>query len=327
MWLKALNVIPRLSRDEWNELDIISRFLVASRAAVFIMTALAAGIGGLLAWRDGFFSWKHFLACMFGLISAHAANNLINDLTDHYKGVDKDNYYRSLYGPQALEHGLLTLRGMLAYIAFACVCALACGIYASMAGGPGTWVLITAGAFFILFYTWPLKYIGLGEPAVIVVWGPLMIGGTYYVLSGGQWTTEVLLISLVYSLGPAGVLFGKHIDKLKEDKAKGIHTLPVLLGERNARFFCISLWIVQFILIGYLIFSGITGYAMAIVLPALPKLIWAVKVFNKPRPDSAPADLPAGVWPLYLSAMAFIYNKRFGILFLLGLIIDSLIPG
>src|SRR2546430_10339218 len=33
-----------------------------------------------------------------------------------------------------------------------------------------------AGAVFVLFYTYPLKYIGLGEVAVILVWGPLMIG-------------------------------------------------------------------------------------------------------------------------------------------------------
>jgi 1,4-dihydroxy-2-naphthoate octaprenyltransferase len=38
-------------------------------------------------------------------------------------------------------------------------------------------------AFFVLFYTWPLKYIGLGEIAVLIVWGPLMIGGGYFVWS------------------------------------------------------------------------------------------------------------------------------------------------
>ena len=41
MWIKALKVIPRISKKEWDDLDIISRWLVASRAAVFIMTATA----------------------------------------------------------------------------------------------------------------------------------------------------------------------------------------------------------------------------------------------------------------------------------------------
>ena len=64
----------------------------------------------------------------------------------------------------------------------------------------------------MLFYTWPLKYIGLGELAVIIVWGPLMIGGGYYVITG-QWSWKVVLASLPYALGPTTVIFGKHIDK------------------------------------------------------------------------------------------------------------------
>ncbi|HAN69612.1 MAG TPA: prenyltransferase, partial [Halieaceae bacterium] len=76
--------------------------------------------------------------------------------------------------------------------------------------------LFLAGAFFVLFYTWPLKYIGLGEPAVLLVWGPLMVGGTYYIVAGA-WSNEVAWLSLVFALGPTTVLFGKHIDKLDAD--------------------------------------------------------------------------------------------------------------
>ena len=91
-----------------------------------------------------------------------------------------------------------------------------------------------AGAFFVLFYTWPLKYYGLGEPAVLLVWGPLMLGGTYYVVAG-QWSWPVIWFSLLYALGPTSVLFGKHIDKIDLDEEKRVHTLPVLLGEARAR--------------------------------------------------------------------------------------------
>jgi 1,4-dihydroxy-2-naphthoate octaprenyltransferase len=59
-----------------------------------------------------------------------------------------------------------------------------------------------------------------------------------------------------------------------------------------------------------------------VVVFAIPKFVWAAKIFSKPRPESEPETLEKGVWPLYLSAHAFIYNKRFGLLFLLGLIID-----
>jgi 1,4-dihydroxy-2-naphthoate octaprenyltransferase len=74
-----------------------------------------------------------------------------------------------------------------------------------------------------------LKRIGLGELGVFLVWGPLMIGGTFYATTGTLpgW---VWLASIPYALLVSTVLIGKHIDKLKQDRARGIYTLPVLLG-------------------------------------------------------------------------------------------------
>jgi 1,4-dihydroxy-2-naphthoate octaprenyltransferase len=87
---------------------------------------------------------------------------------------------------------------------------------------PLTWLLLAAGAFFVLFYTWPLKYIAMGEIAVLLVWGPLMIGGGYYVLTGG-WDWNVTIASIPYVLGVTTVIFGKHIDKLKVDLEKDLY--------------------------------------------------------------------------------------------------------
>jgi 1,4-dihydroxy-2-naphthoate octaprenyltransferase len=322
MWRKALRIIPRLTKEEWDVLDVISKWLISTRAAVFIMTEIAAGIGGILAYRDGNFYWPFFLAAMIGLVFAHASNNLLNDFIDFRRGLDKDNYYRAQYGPQPLEHGLMSQRQFFGYIAVSLLIALAAGIYLVWATGPTTLLLLGIGLFFLLFYTWPLKYIGLGELTVILVWGPLMVGGTYFVTSGGVWSWDVAIISLVYSLGPTTVLFGKHTDKLNQDKAKRVYTLPVILKEKLARYTNIGIWIAQYVLVGIMIVDRMAGPVMAIVLIALPKLFRASGVFAKPRPTEAPADLPPNTWPLYLSAHAFQYNKRFGSLFMLGLIID-----
>lgn len=322
MWGRALKAIPRISKEEWMDLDIVSKWLIATRSAVFIMTAIAGAIGGLMAWYNGNFIWSNFIFVLIGLVFAHASNNLINDLIDSKRGIDKGNYYRSLYGPQTVEHGLLSIPAMKRYIGFTLLIALFCGAFLVWQTGITTFYLILAGIFFLLFYTWPLKYIGLGELTVIIVWGPLMVGGSYFVTSGGEWSWAVTIIGLVYALGPTSVLFGKHTDKLKEDKKKRVFTLPVILGERISRWFTIILWLVQYILVAGLVFSGYMGFAMAVVIFAIPKYLWAAKVFIKPRPDSEPETIEKGVWPLYLSAHAFTYNKRFGLLFLLGLIVD-----
>jgi 1,4-dihydroxy-2-naphthoate octaprenyltransferase len=325
MWGKALTIIPRIDKQEWDGLDIVSRWLIATRAAVFIMTALAAGIGGLLAYRDGAFDWTRFLLCLFGLVFAHGANNLLNDWTDHKKGIDKDNYYRAQYGPQPLEHGLLTEAQLWKYIVVTGLLALICGGVLIFQTGWLTLALLGIGAFFVLFYTWPLKYIGLGEPSVVLVWGPLMVGGTYFVVTGGQIDSSVVLISLAYALGPTTVLFGKHTDKLEEDKPRKVRTLPVILGQNASRFITVGLWVFQYALIGYLFWSKQVGWPMLLVLLAIPKLVWASKVFSKPRPVEAPPELPPDVWPLYLSAHAFVYNRLFGALFMVGLLGDVIL--
>lgn len=325
MWGKALKTIPRISKAEWMDLDIISKWLIATRSAVFIMTVIAGAIGGLMAWSHGYFNLLSFVAALTGLVFAHASNNLLNDLIDSRRGIDKGNYYRSLYGPQTVEHGLLSGKALTGFIGITLLIALLSGAYLVWQTGLTTLYLLLAGLFFLLFYTWPLKYVGLGELTVVIVWGPLMVGGTYFVTSGGIWSWPVAIIGIVYALGPTSVLFGKHTDKLREDKQKKVYTLPVILGERNSRWFTIIMWFIQYILTGWLIFSSYAGWPLAIVIFALPKYLAAVRIFAKPRPLSEPEELAKGVWPLYLSANAFTYNKRFGLLFLLGLIIDLIL--
>src|SRR5512144_231967 len=213
MWGRALRVIPRISKDEWNHLDVISKWLISTRAAVLIMTFISAAIAGLLAILAGKFDFAPWLLMTIGLVLAHATNNLLNDYVDYARGVDKDNYFRAQYGPQPLEHGLMTRGQVLLYIAVTGLIALAAGIVLVAMRGEATLALLGAGAFFVLFYTWPLKYIGMGEVAVIIVWGPLMVGGGYYAITG-QLSLPVVLTSLPVALAATTVLFGKHIDKL-----------------------------------------------------------------------------------------------------------------
>lgn len=321
MWGKAVRVIPRVSKDEWSALDVISRWLIATRSAVLVMTFTASAIAGLLAARDGSFHLLPWLMVTVGLLFAHATNNLVNDLTDHVKGVDKDNYFRAQYGPQPLEHGLLSRNQMLAYIAVTGAIALAAGLALVAWRGQATLVLLAIGAFFVLFYTWPLKYVGLGEVAVILVWGPLMVGGGYYVITG-HIDASVIVASLPCALAATTVLFGKHIDKLDADAAKGIRTMPVLLGEANARRATLAMLTLQYILVFYLIATGALSWLLLTVLFALGAYWNAIRAFSHPRPSAPPPEYPRNVWPLWFAAFAFGHTRRFGLLFLVGLTLD-----
>jgi 1,4-dihydroxy-2-naphthoate octaprenyltransferase len=325
MWKKALNIIPEVSKEEWDGLDIISKWLISTRAAVLIMTFISAALAGLFAWRDGSFSFVPWFALVFGLIMAHASNNIFNDYTDFVRGVDKDNYFRTMYGAQPIASGLMTKRQHLTYFAVTGALALAAGLYLifTHANDPVIWMLLASGAFFVLFYTWPLKGLGLGEVAVLAVWGPLMIGGGYYVLTS-QWNWFVAVASLPYVLGVTTVIFGKHIDKISVDKAKNIHTLPVVIGEKAARYAVVAMMVLPYLITAYLIVTKFFTPVMLIVLFAIPALRQSLPPLMKPKPDTRPEGFPDGQggWPLYFAPIAFGNNRSFGSLFMFGLLID-----
>ena len=256
---------------------------------------------------------------------AHASNNIFNDFTDFVRGVDKDNYFRTIYGAQPIASGLMTKRQHLTYFAVTALLALLAGIYLiAINGGDLTiWILLGLGVFFVLFYTWPLKYIALGEVAVLIVWGPLMIGGGYYVLAH-TWNWNVVIASIPYVLGVTTVIFGKHIDKQKIDKEKRIFTVPVLIGEKISRYTVLAMMILPYLFTGYLIATRFFTPIMAIVLLAVPTFLQTYPALLKPKPETRPEGFPDGQggWPLYFAPLAFRNNRAFGIWFMLGLILD-----
>ncbi|RIK29520.1 MAG: prenyltransferase [Anaerolineae bacterium] len=328
MWRKALTVIPNITKAEWDQLDTISRWLISTRAAVLVMTALSAALAGLFAWRDNSFALLPWIALMLGLVLAHASNNLLNDYVDFARGVDQKNYFRAMYGPHPLKDQLLGKRQHLTYFGITVLLAFACGLYLMYHNGhdPQGWFLLGAGAFLLLFYTWPLKYIALGEIAVFLVWGPLMVGGGYFVLTG-HWSAEVMLVGVIYAFGVTTVIFGKHIDKITVDKEKRIHTLPVLLGEKLSRYTVIGMMIIPYFLVLYLIIAKGFSPALLVTVLAIPRLRQIMTAFLQPKPKERPEGFPDGQggWPLYFAPLAFVYNRTFGSLFFLGLLADVIL--
>jgi 1,4-dihydroxy-2-naphthoate octaprenyltransferase len=129
-----------------------------------------------------------------------------------------------------------------------------------------------------------------------------------------------VLAGLPYALGVTTVIFGKHIDKHDDDSAKGIHTLPVILGERPSRYIAMALMALMYALVVYLILTGYFVWIMLIVFLAITVLRRVVTLFLKPRPAGPPEWYPPGAWPLWFVSLAFLHNRRYGLLFLAGLI-------
>src|SRR5512136_562368 len=241
MWRTAIWTLVKMDKKEdWDKLDIVSKWLIATRSGVTLVTVYTCIIAGLLAWRDNYFSIVPWMILTLGLFIAHGTNNLLNDYTDFSRGVDKDNYFRTQYGVHPLVQGFWTKRQQLAWFLVSGLLAFLSGIYALFYTGfsPVVIGLFAFGALILLFYTWPLKYLALGELMIFLIWGPIMIAGVYIVLARG-WTGNVWNVALAgvpFGLSVVSINIGKHIDKMSDDKRKGVGTLPVRLGEKPSRY-------------------------------------------------------------------------------------------
>jgi 1,4-dihydroxy-2-naphthoate polyprenyltransferase len=314
-------------------LDTVGKWLVITRAAVFPMTIWSGLIGGLLAvaaTRTSGVTVDYWLLTIsvVGLVLAHAANNMINDYFDSSGGVDTPGYVRALYAPHPILSGWVTRKQLAAAILAVNVIDAGLMLYLTAVRGPLILVFALAGLFISVFYVAPpirLKHHGLGEPGVFLVWGPLMVGGTFLAATGTipGW---VLLVSVPYALLVTSVLFGKHIDKIEADSAIGVRTLPVILGEARARTVGSWLMIAFYPLTLLAVVVGLLGPWVLLVVLGIPRLRSVLKVFDKPKPLAPPPGYPERGWPLWFVGYAFVHTRRAGGLLTLGLLLNAIVP-
>jgi len=109
MWKRATTTLVRMdSKSEWDALDVVSKWLIATRSGVTTVTLYSCVIAGIFALRAGAFSFLPWIVMTVGLFLAHGANNLLNDYTDYSRGIDTNNYFRTQYGVHPLVQGFWT---------------------------------------------------------------------------------------------------------------------------------------------------------------------------------------------------------------------------
>jgi 1,4-dihydroxy-2-naphthoate octaprenyltransferase len=290
------------------------------------MTITSALIGGLLAFsHPDFNGWLLGLAAI-GVVLAHASNNMMNDLFDTREGLDRKTYPRALYAPHPVLAGLITRKGLITAIIAVNFLDMVIMVVLYLARGWPIVAFALAGFAISFFYTAPplrLKAWGAGEPSVGIVWGPLMVGGTYYAAVGSI-PAAIWWASIPYALLVISVLVGKHIDKAPWDEPEGIRTLPVLLGEKVARGLNSSLIIGFYLTTGALVAASVLPVWTLAVVGATPLTLKTLETFSKPKPSEPPDDNP--VWPLWFAPWAFIHARRSGALFVLGLVVNLFVP-
>ncbi|HUN90675.1 MAG TPA: prenyltransferase [Burkholderiaceae bacterium] len=319
LWLDAFTGFYRPGADEFRTLDPVSKFLYAARSIILVISAQAAVIAGLLAAADRRFAAADFLLVLVGLVAAHMLSNLSNDYFGFRAGHDTPDSPRMRYTVHPIASGVLDVRSLRTGIAILVAIGLAVVVVFAIERGPIALAFAGAGGALLLAYDAgpaPLKKIALGELAVLLVWGPLMIGGGYAMIAG-RVSVDVFWASIPYGLGVMTILVGKHIDQMEFDAGRGIRTLPVALGARGARALNVASLAAIYAIVATLILAGrLTPFA-AIVVVSLPRAIRAALRMVRPRPTSAPAGFVG--WPLWYHRACLEHNRLFGWMYILGL--------
>ena len=289
------------------------KWLLASRPWSFTMTAISVSVGGALAFMDGDFSWPLYLLTLIGTIVVHAATNLINDYYDFLSGVDHSDVSTAQYRPHPVLEGLLEPRQVrnAAWVLYG----IAAVIGLCLAATRGWTILLIGLIGFVASFTYtapPLKYKyrAMGELGVMLMWGPLMVEGAYFV-QRQLFSARAFWVSLPFGILVALVLLANNIRDIKHDRAKGIYTLPIVIGGRNGLFLYLSMIVLAYLCVIAMVLLGPLEIWSLIVLFSLP-LAWKLL---KQMATRIPLDADAQTAKL---------DTVFGVLLVISLMVGGL---
>jgi 1,4-dihydroxy-2-naphthoate octaprenyltransferase len=231
-----------------------------------------------MAYESGGFHLLSALAALFGALMIQIGTNYANDYFDHKKGVDTDHRL----GPtRATQAGWVTPAAMKRATIVAFSLAFLAGIYLVWRGG---WPIVVIGLLSILFgilYTGgpvPIGYVGLGDLFVLIFFGPVAVGGTYYVQTLSI-HTDVVLMGIAAGLFSTAILTVNNLRDIESDRAAGRKTLAVRFGGSFSKWeYLISIIIASLIpLLLYAmkhrhIFSAFAVLVLVAAIPAVKKV-------------------------------------------------------
>lgn len=210
-------------------------WLLAARPRTLPAAASPVIMGTAMAYNDGGFHFASAAAALSGALLIQIGTNFANDYFDHIKGVD--TVHRT--GPtRATQAGLVSPRQMIIAASAAFAFALLIGIYLVIRGG---WPIVAIGLSAIAcgyLYTGgpaPIGYIGLGDLFVLVFFGPVAVGGTYYVQTGGS-SQLAMIAGLSAGLLSTAILTVNNLRDVDTDRMAGKKSLAVRFGKQFAKW-------------------------------------------------------------------------------------------
>ena len=239
-------------------------------------------IGGAMAVEAGVFHFVSALLALIGAVCIQIATNFYNDFADFEKGADTDDRK----GPtRVTQSGWVSPQSMRVATFLVFGLAVLSGIYLMFRGGVPIIIIGILSIVSGVMYTagkYSLAYVGLGDLFVLIFFGPVAVGGTYYVQALGINLT-VLVAGIAPGLLAVAILLVNNIRDREEDRLAGKKTIVVRYGHTFG-ISCYAFSIFGAALIPLLLFlmSGTHVWALLAMLILFPGWINLSKLIKTP---------------------------------------------
>ena len=186
-------------------------------------------LGAAFAVADDAFHALAFVCAMLGAVLIQIGTNFANDYQDFARGADT----KARKGPlRVTQAGLVSAEAVKKAAVIAFSLAFIAGIYLIVRGG---WPILVVGLLSIaagVAYTagrYALAYTGLADLFVLVFFGPVAVGGTYFVQALAL-PPEVIVAGFGPGLLATAILLANNVRDINEDRNANKRTLVVRFG-------------------------------------------------------------------------------------------------
>ncbi len=261
-------------------MNTFQKWLVAVRPFAYTASGSAVFLGLAMASYAGYpIHWGRFLFTLLGVVCFHTAANLLNDIYDFQRGLDREVYPMS----GAVVRGLLSQAQVMRAALLCLGVGSAAGFYLAYATGWPVMALGIAGAAIALGYSgkaFGFKYQGLGDLVILLAFGILPVLGTYWVQTQTfSWMPVIWFVPI--ALITVGILHANNWRDIRSDKQRHCRTVASAIGPKRSAQYYRLLILLPFALIAFYFMAGLFIPALKVqplvllvllVLPAAIKL-------------------------------------------------------
>ncbi len=255
----------------------ISQIVATSRPAFLLLPLCSLSLAlAFVVFQGISINYLHSGLIVLGGLAAHISVNMLNEYEDFNSGLDFHTQRTSFSGGSGVLPAYpdlaksVLLGGMFGLLITAFI-----GLYFLRVIGWGLLPVGLSGLLLIYFYTqkitrWPIFC--LITPGL--AFGPLMISGAYYVLSG-HYNVVLTVVSLIVFFLVNNLLLLNQFPDLEADQEVGRRHLPIVLGRKKSAWVYVGFLMATYILLVlcvYLAFLPITALlgllSLAFAIPA-----------------------------------------------------------